>query len=121
MPVPVGVLDTFGLGRDRFPPIAWLGFCLSFSGSVVRSPSDGRPARSRFDSPPKIVSVEPDGPADRAGLRRGDLLTHIDGFALDGGRGEKHFAAIEPGQTVTWTVRRLGEEQGIVMTAEERP
>ena len=69
----------------------------------------------------RVVSVESDGPADQIGLKRGDVLTHIDGLHLDGRKGEKRFSAVEPGQTVTWTVRRHGVKRAIVMVAEERP
>lgn len=121
IPDPLELLEPLYLGEDGIPPAGWLGFGLSFSGSIVHSPSSGGPARWSFDSPPKVVSVEPDGPADRAGLKRGDVLTHVDGLQLEGSRGEKRFSSIEPGQTVTWTVRRLGVKRTIVMKAEERP
>jgi len=115
------MLKAAGLLDVEPPPAGWLGCGLSFSGSIVRKPSNGVPVRWQFDSPPKVVSVEADGPADRAGLKRGDVLTQIDGVPLDSGRGEKRFSAIEPGQTITWTVRRDGVERTIVMVAEERP
>jgi C-terminal processing protease CtpA/Prc len=120
-PDAVGLREPAGLPEEGIPPIGWLGFGLKFSGSVVLQRSDGGPARWSFDSPPKVVSVESDGPADRAGLKRGDVLTHIDGLQLDGRKGEKRFSAVEPGQSVTWTVRRNGAKRTIVMVAEERP
>jgi S1-C subfamily serine protease len=114
-------LETSGLLIEVPPPIGWLGLGLSFSGSIVAKPSDGLPARWRFDAPPKIHSIEPDGPAGRAGLKRGDVLTHIDGVRLDTRRGGKLFSAVEPGQVVTWTIRRHGEESTVAMVPEERP
>jgi predicted metalloprotease with PDZ domain len=114
-------LETGGLLREPPPPIGWLGFGLSFSGKIVRKPSDGLPARWRFNAPPKIHSIEPDGPADRADLKRGDVLTHIDGVRLDTRRGGNRFSSVEPGQAVTWTIRRDGVERTVEMVAEERP
>lgn len=114
-------LEIGDLLTEPPPPIGWLGLGLSFSGSIVGKPSDGLPARWRFYEPPKIHSIEPDGPADRAGLKRGDVLTHIDGVPLDTRKGGKRFSAVEPGQAVTWTIRRHGLERTVAMIPEERP
>ncbi len=114
-------LESTGLPEEPAPPLGWLGFGLSFSGSIVGKPSDGLPALWRFHAPPKIHSIEPDGPAARAGLKRGDVLTHIDGVRLDTRRGGNRFSAVEPGQAVTWTIRRQGLERTLAMVAEERP
>lgn len=114
-------LEIPGLLREPPPPIGWLGLGLSFSGSIVSEPSSGEPARWSFDAPPKIHSIESDGPADRAGLKRGDVLTRIDGVRLDTRRGGNRFSSVEPGQAVTWTIRRNGVERTVAMVAEDRP
>lgn len=103
-----------------FRPLAWLGLSLSFSGSLNRR-DPGGPGRWDFDDPPRVNEVSPDGPADRAGIREGDLLTHIDGVRLDTRAGGRRFSRIEPGQTVTWTVKRDVRTFEFTMTAEKRP
>jgi hypothetical protein len=74
-----------------------------------------------FSTLPTISYVEPDGPAARAGLRRGDQLTHIDGVSLLNEDGGRRFGAVHPGQTVQWTLIRDGERRTIRVTAESRP
>jgi C-terminal processing protease CtpA/Prc len=101
-------------------PRGWFGFGLSMSGSINQD-DDEDTARWRFDSSPTIRSIEPDSPADRAGLREGDKLTHIDGVRIDSNRGGRKFSNMEPGDTVEWTYERKGKSSTIEMTAEERP
>lgn len=79
-----------------------------------------------------IVSVQPDGPADRAGLRAvtqtrqgillGDVVTEMNGTAVTSlddlyGVLEKQ----QVGDTVTLTIIREGSEQTVDVTLQERP
>lgn len=67
-----------------------------------------------------VSEVYDDGPADRAGLRRGDLVLTIDGREVFDERGLKFLAAVKsPGETVDLGVLRGGEEQ--LITAELTP
>jgi membrane-associated protease RseP (regulator of RpoE activity) len=68
-----------------------------------------------------VENVEPGSPAQRAGIRRGDRLTHVDGLALTTPRGAQRFAAIRPGQAVTWTYRRGSGVHTARTTASRRP
>lgn len=48
-----------------------------------------------------ITRVEPGGPADRAGLRRGDVILAVDGAAVQGSRGlDEIVAGYRPGDRV---------------------
>jgi hypothetical protein len=74
-----------------------------------------------FAEYPTIYSVDPGSPADKAGLRRGDVLLKIDGVSLLTPEGGRRFGAMEPGQDVAWTYRRGGAEKNVRMTAVVRP
>ena len=64
---------------------------------------------------PQIDAVTPDGPAERAGLRSGDVLTSIKGQALDVGdagrsldKARKLLADLKPGDSIVLAYRRGG-------------
>jgi Do/DeqQ family serine protease len=59
-----------------------------------------------------VSSVETGGPADRAGIRQGDIITRINGTEVeDGNELRNRIAAMEPGSEVTVTLLRDGQEQ----------
>jgi putative serine protease PepD len=69
-----------------------------------------------------IATVEPDSPADAAGLVDGDIVIAIDGNTVDGAAGL--VAAIrdrEPGDEVEMTVIRGGETITVTATLTDRP
>jgi membrane-associated protease RseP (regulator of RpoE activity) len=68
-----------------------------------------------------VESVEPGSPAARAGIRRGDILTHVDGMPITTAAGGQRFASIRPGQTVTWTYLRGSRSYTTRATAASRP
>jgi len=77
--------------------------------------------RWTFSEYPTIYSVDPNSPADRAGLLRGDVLTKIDGISLLTPEGGLRFGATRPGESVAWTYRRGGIERTTRVTAIDRP
>ncbi len=67
---------------------------------------------------PQFTQVNPGGPADRAGIKRGDVVV-----ALEGVRAVPRDSIIEkirssPGQPIRMTVDRDGEEVGVTVTPE---
>lgn len=94
-------------------PHPWMGFGLECS-------IDGNWATEdlRFTEPPRVFRVEPDSKAKEAGLRRRDVITHIDGIPIDTLEGTERFTKITPGQRVEWKVLRDGKPVNIVMIAE---
>ena len=69
------------------------------------------------DSGAYVKSVTPDGPADDAGIREGDLITAVDDtpiHAFDELRGT--ISAYSPGDTVTVTIERDGQRSQVQVT-----
>ncbi|SOD02017.1 PDZ domain-containing protein [bacterium JGI 053] len=100
-------------------PSGWFGFGISCDDCGVRRNNDD--VSMYFGEPPVVENVEAGSPAQRAGLRRGDRLTHVDGLALTTRQGARRFADIRPGQTVTWTYRRGSGAYTARTTAVRRP
>jgi membrane-associated protease RseP (regulator of RpoE activity) len=67
-----------------------------------------------------VSEVEPDGPAARAGLQAGDVVTKVDGKSIDDARdlGEA-VADAEPGGAITLGVRRGGKDLEVKATLRE--
>src|SRR5262249_15355131 len=61
--------------RHMLPPKAWYGVSLRCSDCSVRQDEDDKVLEWRFRSEPEISGIEPDSPADRAGVRDGDVIT----------------------------------------------
>lgn len=69
-----------------------------------------------------VTEVYDGGPADKAGLRRGDLVTAIDGREVFDEKGLKFLAAIRnPGEKAQLNVLRGGRNQVIGVTVEPPP
>lgn len=74
----------------------------------------------RYFGYPEIVSVEPNSPAERAGITRGDQL-----IAYDGADVRDHeinlTKLLQPSRRLTITVRREGEERQVPVTVGRPP
>ena len=69
-----------------------------------------------------VNSVKEGSPADRAGVKRGDVVTAIDGKPVDGSNELRNkIAATKPGTRVTLTVLRNGERKTLTAALEELP
>jgi len=69
-----------------------------------------------------VRSTVPGGPAEEAGIRRGDVLTEVDGEALTSV--EELLAALrrhEPGDEITIEVVRGDDAQQVEVTLTDRP
>ncbi len=115
-----GDFDAPVFSREALPQ-GWLGIglrCQECGGE--RREGEPEPVW-RFGSLPTISYVDPEGPSARAGLRRGDQLTHIDGVSLVSEEGGRRFGAVKPGQVVRWRLVREGKPMAIAVTAVQRP
>lgn len=69
-----------------------------------------------------ITSVSPGGPAERAGIQRGDVVTAINNQTVtDHNSLRNHVAALPPGSTANVTVVRNGREQNMQVALTELP
>jgi len=69
-----------------------------------------------------LPAIVPGGPADRAGLESGDIITAIDGITLDGEHPlDAVISQFSPGQVVPLSVFRDGTSQTIDITLGTRP
>ncbi|WP_299941574.1 trypsin-like peptidase domain-containing protein [uncultured Microbulbifer sp.] len=69
-----------------------------------------------------VTAIYNEGPAHTAGLRPGDVITHIDGLPIgDGKRGEATMATLRPGDTVSITFVRDGSAHTVEATVSVKP
>jgi cell fate (sporulation/competence/biofilm development) regulator YmcA (YheA/YmcA/DUF963 family) len=105
----------------RVLPSGWFGVAMDCSRCGGRWDEGRAEAEWEFEGEPRVYSVERGSPAARAGLRKGDVITHVDGVRITSAKGGRLFGATKPDQTVKWTVRRGGQSRVFTMTAEENP
>jgi hypothetical protein len=79
----------------------------------------------------RIAAVSPDGPADKAGLKAGDVITRFNGTALGGIKGDDEDESgpaqklvelarkLEPGDTVEVEYRRDGNARKVKLVAQD--
>ena len=68
-----------------------------------------------------IAGVLKNGPADKGGMKPGDVLVEIEGQAVDGRSLLNLVAALEPGKPAKMKVRRQGQEVELSVTVGRRP
>jgi putative serine protease PepD len=90
---------------------------------VSTGPSDpGRPAGAQIGGTPADPGVRPGGPADRAGLREGDVIRSVAGKTV---RNSQSLASIieqfKPGERVAIVIDRDGSTQTVEVTLGTRP
>ncbi|HKW09270.1 MAG TPA: PDZ domain-containing protein [Gemmatimonadaceae bacterium] len=108
-------------GRIRVPSQSlqpgWIGISAEAPHQrVVRSDS----AYIRYFSYPEVISVEPNSPAERVGIARGDRLLAYDGADLRD-REINLTRLLQPSRHVTITVRRDGEEREFMVVVAKAP
>ena len=89
--------------------------------TVLRIPSEEASKLGVQEGPGVVVyQVQPGSAADRAGLRPGDVITQLNGTAVnDPNTFRNQIAATPPGSEVTLTIKRDGREQQVRATLGE--
>ena len=69
-----------------------------------------------------VGDVVPDGPADKAGLKNGDVVTEFNGHpVVDSRRLQLDVASTKPGSTVPVQILRDGEKKSLDVTVKQLP
>ena len=71
-----------------------------------------------------LTWISPNSPAEEAGLKKGDLLTSLNGIPYDEANEEKlkkEYKSFRPGNTVTFGIERNGGAKEIAVTLEPMP
>jgi hypothetical protein len=106
----------------NYVPRPWASFGMGLScNRCTMWFSEGEGTHTmKFTTTPEVYSVEPGGPAARAGIRRGDVITHVNGVEINTEEGSSLFANAMPGDTLRFTVRRGGERKTFAVIGTER-
>jgi serine protease Do len=96
-------------------------------GYMGITPGDLNPALARQFKVPDVGGVlvnqvEPNSPAEKAGLRQGDVIRTLNGQKVDGvARFRALVAGMNPGSVVTLGILRDGQPETIKVTLAEQP
>jgi TonB-dependent SusC/RagA subfamily outer membrane receptor len=96
--------DNLWFGGKRF------GFAIGCMPSCTRAKASDGTAYYKFDGYAPVVAELPDGAAERAGLRKGDLVTEIDGKPILGEDAALRFFRSNKAETLRLTVLRDGAQ-----------
>jgi hypothetical protein len=101
-------------------PRGWIGVGMDCGDCAIRHDADRTPVWN-FDSHPQVSYVDPGSPAATAGIRRGDVLTHVDGVSLLTEEGGRRFGGMRPGKAIRLKLRRGTESPTLVVVPAVRP
>ncbi len=107
---------TFGLAT--YGPPGYLG--VTFSASTHDVQQEGGKTLIRFDGYPTIESVDPDSPADHAGVESGDKLVALNGKDVTVGS-EPFLTLLKPGSHLRLSVKRGPDTKQLIALIAKRP
>lgn len=115
---------VFAVGGAEFPlgaaPSGQLGIGYSCSKCGVRTDEETGESTWFFSSPLEVTAVTLGGPAQRAGIQRGDLIKAIQGYDIGSEEGGREYSRLTPGREVWLTVvKRNGSEVQVSVVPEE--
>lgn len=103
---------------DLRPP-GRLGLALACRSCGWERNAGDRFPRWHSVTPPAVYSVEPDGPAARAGIRPGDVLLEVEGRAITSSEAGATLGAAVPGQELRLALARAGDRYETTLRVAE--
>jgi S1-C subfamily serine protease len=124
-PVPLaGVLSVAPNVSGLFgevTPTGRLGIGFSCTECGTRTDEETGESVWFFSGALEVTAVNRGGPADDAGIERGDLIKAVEGHPIDSDEGGRAFTDITPGEEVRLTVvKRNGREVELTVIPEEK-
>ncbi len=98
-------------------PVYWIGI----SGRAVESPVLRTHLQLAEDMGVVIERVVPESPADKAGLRKHDIVLRVNGNAVHGMKVLQDYVLAHQAEPMELKLIRLGKEETLVVVPEERP
>ncbi|NVJ49290.1 MAG: trypsin-like peptidase domain-containing protein [Gammaproteobacteria bacterium] len=99
---------------------AWVGF----RGGILnqRGHQAFAPPESKFGEGIAVTHVEPNGPAAKAGLERGDFITHVnDVLITSANQAYEIISKASPGEQLSFTLYRRKERIDVTLEVAEAP
>jgi membrane-associated protease RseP (regulator of RpoE activity) len=121
--VPTVAASTGILSRGAFldpTPRGRLGIGLQCEHCGTQADEETGQSVWFFSGPIEVTQVNAGGPAEKAGIQMGDLITAIDGFDIATEAGGLAFSNLMPGEAVRVTVvRRNGRKEDVTVVPAE--
>lgn len=121
----IGFAIPINMAKDVMDELIEYGRVVrGYLGAVIQDLSDGLAKSFGYDSTDGVIVTEltDDGPADKSGMARGDIITHLDGEPVtDVAQLRFHVAGIDPGTKVDVTIFRDGKPKTMKVKIEELP
>ena len=108
--------DSGAVAQFHVP--GWLGIGLACRCTLQAGPHGAE--SWTFAEAPEVFAVGPGGPAERSGIRKGDIVESIDGARLTTPDGGRRWSTIAPGQQVRLAIRRGRTLINLVVLAAKR-
>lgn len=110
-----------GVVRAQDGPVSWVSEEKARLGVMLEERCEvDQPGLQTCDSPSVVSSVVVNGPADRAGVRAGDVLVAIDGMPIAMPAGRAALLDLKSGVPVSLELTRDGEKVTVEVTPEMR-
>ncbi len=106
--------SALGSRRADESPRGWLG--------VFVTDVEAAEGAESLDPGVLVQGIVIDSPADRAGLRASDIITHVDGRpVISSGDLISRLGAVRPGTSLAFSIERRGRSREVLARLEERP